>query len=70
MTDAPRILVVESPYYAHIAAELRRGAERALAAGGAAYEIVQVPGAFEIPAAIGMAARAGRVLTGLLRSVA
>src|SRR5207244_2134938 len=46
------------PYYSHIAAELRRGAERALAAAGATHETIRVPGAFEIPAAIGLAARA------------
>src|SRR6202048_3351742 len=59
MTQPPHILVVEAPYYAHIAAELRRGAERALTVAGATHESVQVPGAFEIPAAIGFAARAG-----------
>lgn len=58
MTRSPHILLVEAPYYAHIAEQLRRGAERALAAVGATHEVVSVPGAFEIPAAIGMAARA------------
>jgi 6,7-dimethyl-8-ribityllumazine synthase len=58
MTRPPHILLVEAPYYAHIADLLRRGAERALAAAGATHEIVSVPGAFEIPAAIGLAARA------------
>src|SRR5439155_25122276 len=58
MIQTPHILVVEAPYYTHIAVELRRGAERALAAAGATHESLQVPGAFEIPAAIGFAARA------------
>ena len=58
MTQPPHILIVEAPYYAHIAAELRRGAERALAVAGATHESLKVPGAFEIPAAIGFAARA------------
>jgi 6,7-dimethyl-8-ribityllumazine synthase len=57
---APHVLLVEAPYYAHIAALLRDGAERALTAAGATFETVQVPGAFEIPAAIGFAAKAGR----------
>jgi 6,7-dimethyl-8-ribityllumazine synthase len=52
------VLIVEAPYYAHIAALLREGAERALAAAGATFETVQVPGSFEIPGAIGMAAKA------------
>jgi 6,7-dimethyl-8-ribityllumazine synthase len=55
---APHLLLVEAPYYTHIAALLREGAERALTAAGATFEAVQVPGAFEIPGAIGMAAKA------------
>jgi 6,7-dimethyl-8-ribityllumazine synthase len=66
MTSPPRILLVEAPYYAHIAAELRRGAERALAAAGATHEGVVVPGAFEIPAAIGLAARASKRFDGFV----
>jgi 6,7-dimethyl-8-ribityllumazine synthase len=55
----PHLLLVEAPYYAHIAALLREGAEKVLAAAGATFETLQVPGAFEIPGAIGMAATAG-----------
>jgi 6,7-dimethyl-8-ribityllumazine synthase len=55
---APHLLLVEAPYYAHIAALLREGAEKALAAAGATFEVIQVPGSFEIPGAIGMAAKA------------
>ena len=32
MRRQPHILIVEAPYYAHIADRLRNGAERALAA--------------------------------------
>ena len=39
MTRPPHILLVEAPYYTHIAAELRRGAERALAAVSATHEV-------------------------------
>jgi 6,7-dimethyl-8-ribityllumazine synthase len=52
----PHVLLVEAPYYTHVAALLREGAERVLTEAGASFEVVQVPGAFEIPAAIGMAA--------------
>src|SRR5712691_1212637 len=59
MTRAPHLLLVIAPYYAHLAALLREGAERAVAAAGATCEIVSVPGAFEIPPAIALAAKAG-----------
>ena len=66
MNQKPHILLVEAPYYSHIAAELRRGAERALAAAGATYERISVPGAFEIPAAIAIASRARRHFDGFV----
>jgi 6,7-dimethyl-8-ribityllumazine synthase len=52
----PHILIVEAPYYAELAAELRAGVVEALEAAGATYEILAVPGAFEVPAAIAHAA--------------
>jgi len=55
---APHLLLIEAPYYTHIAALLREGAEKALTEAGATYEAIQVPGAFEIPGAIGLAADA------------
>ena len=58
-TKPPHLLLVEALFYQHIAADLRRGAERAVAEAGATCEVVSVPGAFEIPAAIALAARAG-----------
>ena len=62
----PHLLLVEAPYYEHIAALLRDGAEKALAAAGATFETVQVPGAFEIPGAIGMAAKAAGKFDGFV----
>lgn len=55
-TDNPlRILIVESRFYDDIADELLAGAKDALNAFGIAFDVVTVPGAFEIPAAIAMA---------------
>ncbi len=55
MSARPHLLVVRAPFYQDIIAELTRGATLALDAAGATYEIIDVPGAFEIPAAIAMA---------------
>ena len=51
-----RILIVESRYYADIADALISGAEREITRNGATSERVVVPGAFEIPGAIALAA--------------
>jgi 6,7-dimethyl-8-ribityllumazine synthase len=62
--DAPlkgvRILVVESGYYADLADTLLAGSKRALDAAGAAYDVVTVPGALEIPQAIAIALDAAK----------
>jgi 6,7-dimethyl-8-ribityllumazine synthase len=59
MAQAPHLLLVEALFYEHIAADLRRGAERAVEEAGATCEVVPVPGSFEVPAAIAFAAKAG-----------
>ena len=59
--DRPvRALVVVAPYYRDIAGMLLDGARAALAAAGAEVEVVEVPGALEIPVAIRLAVRQGR----------
>ncbi len=54
--NGARILIVESRYYADIADALISGAEREISKNGALSERVVVPGAFEIPGAIALAA--------------
>ena len=66
MTRPPHLLLVEAPYYRHIADGLRRGAERVIAEAGATFESIEVPGAFEVPAAIGFAARASSRFDGFV----
>ena len=64
MTGAPHVLIVESRYYERIADELLRGAEAELQRAGATFQRVTVPGAFEIPAAVSLAQRAGETAGG------
>jgi 6,7-dimethyl-8-ribityllumazine synthase len=56
MSRKPHILIVEAPYYTELAAELRAGVIETLEAAGATWEVLAVPGAFEVPAAIAHAA--------------
>lgn len=56
---APRVLAIQAPYYGAIVAGMREGAEAVLREVGAAIETVDVAGAFELPAALRMALRAG-----------
>lgn len=59
--DAPvRLLAVVAPYYRAIADDLLAGTRAVAEAAGAQLDIVEVPGALEIPTAIALAARAGR----------
>lgn len=58
MADAPHILIVEARYYEHISEQLLAGTTSTLAEAGANYDVLGVPGAFEIPGAISMAADA------------
>lgn len=57
--DKPvKLLIVVSPYYSDVAAGLLAGAKAALEAAGASYDVVEMPGALEIPTAIGISDRA------------
>ena len=53
--SAPHLLVVEARFYDDLSDALLDGAKAALDEAGATYDIVTVPGALEIPAAIAMA---------------
>jgi 6,7-dimethyl-8-ribityllumazine synthase len=52
---APRVLVIQAPYYAGVVGGMRAGAEAVLREVGAVVEVVDVAGAFELPAALRMA---------------
>ena len=49
-------LIVQADFYAELAAAQKQGAVAELETAGASYDVVSVPGALEIPAAIAMAA--------------
>ncbi|MGR3503708.1 6,7-dimethyl-8-ribityllumazine synthase [Pseudaestuariivita sp.] len=58
--DAPvKLLIVVAPYYKDIADDLVAGAKAEIAAAGGTSEVIEVPGALEVPTAIGIAERLG-----------
>ena len=54
------VLIAEARFYAHLNDMLLDGARAALDAAGHSHDTVTVPGALELPAAISLAADAGR----------
>lgn len=58
--DEPvKLLIVVAPYYKDIAENMIAGAKAEIEAVGGTWEIAEVPGALEVPTAIGMAERLG-----------
>ena len=55
--DAVNLLIVVAPFYRDIADMLIKGAVAEIKAAGATHELVEVPGALEIPPAIALADR-------------
>ncbi len=50
-----RVLIVVAPYYKDIADNLVAGAKAAIIAAGAIHDLIEVPGALEVPTAIKLA---------------
>ena len=55
-----RVLIAEARFYPHLNDMLLAGARAAIETAGHDHEIVTVPGALELPAAIALAAESGR----------
>lgn len=55
--DPVKVLIVVAPYYRDIADKLITGAQATLESVGATHEVVEVPGALEVPTAIRIAHR-------------
>ena len=60
MPDTPHILVVEARFYDDLSDALLTGAKAAIEVAGATCDVVTVPGALEIPAAIAFAVKAAK----------
>lgn len=61
---APKVLIVEAPFYTDLSRQQMEGACAVLDAAGAMYDVVTVPGSLEIPAAISIALEAEEKGTG------
>lgn len=55
--EPTKVLVVVAPYYRDVADQLVAGATAEIEAWGAEHEVIEVPGALEVPSAIGIAGR-------------
>ena len=55
--DPVKILIVVAPYYKDIADQMIAGAKAEIEACGGTHDLVEVPGALEVPTAIGIAER-------------
>lgn len=56
----PHLLIVEARFYTHIADMQLDGVTSALKAAGATWDVITVPGALEVPAAIAFADQSGK----------
>jgi 6,7-dimethyl-8-ribityllumazine synthase len=59
-----RVLIVAAYYYRDIVEQLVAGAKAAVEGAGATADVMEVPGAFELPTAISWRAKAGRPYDG------
>jgi 6,7-dimethyl-8-ribityllumazine synthase len=54
-----RLLIIEARFHAAVSDALLKGASTAITAAGAAFDVVTVPGALELPAAVAFAEEGG-----------
>ena len=59
LAEGKRLLILQSPYYAGITSELGAGASAVLEANRCTFDVVEVPGALELPQALAAAVEAG-----------
>jgi 6,7-dimethyl-8-ribityllumazine synthase len=63
--DKFRLLIVEARFHEPLSDALLKGAADAIAAAGAEYDVVTVPGSLEVPAAVAMAEEGGHRPAGI-----
>lgn len=63
-TPGARVMIVAAYYYRDIVEQLVAGAKAAIEAAGGVWEVMDVPGAFELPTAIAWRAKGGRPFDG------
>ena len=66
MVDSSKILIVDATFYQDIADHLVSGAVDALKDEGYAWERISVPGVFEVPATIALAAKSRENFSGFV----
>ncbi len=66
LPDGGHLLIVRAPYYRDVIDGMTQGAVRILDEAGATHEVLDVAGSFELPQAIGMAARGGPSFAGFI----
>jgi len=64
--EAPHLLIVEARFYEGLSEALLEGATAALEEAGATWDVVTVPGALEVPAAISFALEGDRDYDGFV----
>ncbi|MZR31044.1 6,7-dimethyl-8-ribityllumazine synthase [Sneathiella litorea] len=67
MNSDIHVLIIEADFYRDISDSLLEGAIEVLEAAGASYEVVQVPGCLEIPAAVRFAIKSMEFMGGRRR---
>ncbi len=62
--ERPIVVIVQAPYYSDITDMIRTSVVQELDAAGYDHEILDVPGVFEVPAAVKLAMESGRGYAG------
>jgi 6,7-dimethyl-8-ribityllumazine synthase len=65
LEDKPRLLIIEARYHDVVSDALLKGASVAIKGAGSEFDVVTVPGALELPAAVALAEEGGHRPAGI-----